>query len=90
MEMTKKRDSGTIIVRSNPSGAIVTIEGESKYTPALFDVESRELPYNITIIKDGYEDCIHKAIVSKGSVITVETILTKKVLKKDNREILNL
>ena len=73
----KERGYGTIIVRTKPSGAIVTVEGESKTTPAIFDVEGRMLPYNIEIKMDGYEDHAQIVVVPKGSEIRIETILTK-------------
>lgn len=68
---------GTIIVRTNPSGAIVTVEKQSKNTPAIFDIEGRELPYDINIKMDGYDDYDHRVIVSKGSEIRIETTLIK-------------
>lgn len=71
------RIDGTIIVRTKPSGAIVTVEGESKTTPAIFDVEGRELSYNIDINMDGYEDHTQKVVVPKGSEIRVDIMLTK-------------
>ena len=72
------RRDGTIIVRTKPSGAIVTVEGESKTTPAIFDVEGRELPYNIDIKMDGYEDHTQKIVVPKGSEIRINVTLTKE------------
>lgn len=69
---------GTIIVRTKPSGAVVTVEGESKNTPAIFDVEGRKLPYNIEIKIDGYEDHTQKVVVPKGSEIRINVTLTKE------------
>jgi hypothetical protein len=74
----KYRRDGTIIVRTKPSGAIVTIEGESKTTPAIFEVEGRELPYDIHIKTDGYEDYIQKIVVPKGSEIRIDITSTKE------------
>ena len=71
------RRDGTIIVRAKPSGAIVTVEGESKTTPAIFDVEGRELPYDVHIKMDGYDGYTQIVVVPKGSEIRIETILTK-------------
>lgn len=73
----KDRIDGTIIVRTKPSGAIVTVEEESKTTPAIFDVEGRELHYDIHIKTDGYDGYTQRVVVPKGSEIRIETILTK-------------
>jgi hypothetical protein len=72
------RINGTIIVRTKPSGAIVTLQGENKTTPAIFDVEGRELHYNVDIKMDGYEDYIQKIVVPKGSEIRIDITLTKE------------
>jgi len=73
------RRYGTIIVRTNPSCAIVTVDGESKNTPAIFDVEGRELPYDVNIKMDGYDDSTQRVIVPKGSEIRIEVTLTKMI-----------
>lgn len=74
----KERRDGTIIVRTKPSGAIVTVEGENKATPSIFDVEGRESPYNIDIKMDGYEDYTEKVVIPKESEIRINVTLTKE------------
>lgn len=73
--MAKK--SGTLIVRSNPSYAIVTIDSISKTTPAVFDLKSKALPYNVKIEKVGYDDYIHKVIIQDNVQIEINIVLTK-------------
>lgn len=68
---------GTLIVRSNPSGATATINDISKITPAVFDLKSKVLPYDIKIEKVGYNDHIHKAIVQYDTQIEINIVLTK-------------
>jgi hypothetical protein len=72
------RRDGTIIVRTNPSGAIVTVEGESKTTPAIFVVEGRELPYDIHIKMDGYDGYTQIVVVPKESEIMIDIALAKE------------
>ena len=64
------RIDGIIIVRTKPSGTIVTVEGESK--TKIFDVEGRELLYNVEIKMDRYEDYIQKVVIPKGSEIRID------------------
>jgi hypothetical protein len=73
----KYRIDGTIIVRTKPSGAMVTIEGISRITPTIFDIEGRELPYDVEIKMDGYEDYIQQIVVPKGSEIRIDVALCK-------------
>ena len=73
----KDRIDGTVIMRTKPSGAVVTIEGISRTTPAIFDIEGRVSPYNIEIKMDGYEDHVQKVVVPKGSEIRVDKKLCK-------------
>jgi hypothetical protein len=44
-----------IVVRTNPEGATVTIEGKSLPAPATFDLKRREEPYYVTVAKEGFE-----------------------------------
>lgn len=69
-------DYGTLIIRSNPSGATVIIEGMSKTTPAIFDLKSRKLPYNITIKKVGYDKYTNSVIISTGAKIELDIRLS--------------
>lgn len=73
--MTKK--SGTLIIRSDPSGAMVTIGDTSKITPAIFDLRSKTLSYNIIIEKTGYDDYFHKVTVPEDKKIEINAILDK-------------
>lgn len=73
--MAAKR--GTLIVKSEPSGAIVVINDESKTTPAIFDLKVKAQPYTIRIEKAGYDDSIRKAIILEGSKIEIGVILIK-------------
>lgn len=68
---------GTLIIRSNPSDAIVIIDDVIKTTPAVFDLKCKSLPYNITIEKVGYDDHIQKVVVQNGSKIEISAKLTK-------------
>lgn len=58
-----------LIVRTKPSGAIVTVEEESK--TRIFDVEGRELPYDIHIKTDGYDGYTQRVVVPKRSEIRI-------------------
>lgn len=73
--MAAKR--GTLIVRSEPSNAIVIIDDDNKTSPAIFDLKVRAQPYNIRIEKVGYDDYINKIIIHEGSKIEIDAILTK-------------
>lgn len=73
--MAKK--SGTLIVRSNPSGATATIDDVSKITPAIFDLKSKALPYSVKIEKVGYDDNIHKVVIQSDTQIEINITLTK-------------
>lgn len=66
---------GTLIIRSNPSDAMVIIEGTSKITPAIFDLKNRKLPYNVTIKKVGYDKYTNSVVISKGSKIEINAVL---------------
>lgn len=68
---------GTLIIRSDPSDAIVIVNGIIKTTPALFDLRGKPLPYNVTIEKVGYDDYTQKVVVQSGSKIEISAILTK-------------
>lgn len=56
-------------MRTKPSGAIVTVEEESK--TRIFDVEGRELPYDIHIKTDGYDGYTQRVVVPKRSEIRI-------------------
>lgn len=73
--MAKK--TGTLTVRSDPSGATVTIDDISKITPAIFDLKSKALPYDIIIEKAGYDDYIHKVIIRENAKIEINAVLNK-------------
>ncbi len=73
--MTKK--IGTLIVRSNPSGATATIDDVSKITPAIFDLKSKALPYDVKIEKVGYNDHINKVIIQGDIQIEINIVLCK-------------
>lgn len=73
--MAAKR--GTLIVRSEPSGAIVIIDDASKTTPAVFDLRAKIQPYIIRIEKIGYDDYIRKVVIGEGSKIEIKTVLTR-------------
>jgi len=73
--MAKK--TGILTVRSDPSGATVTIDDMSKITPAIFDLKSKALPYNIIIEKAGYNDYTHKVIIREKTKIEINAILDK-------------
>lgn len=71
------RKIGTLIVRSDPSGATATIDDVSKMTPAVFDLKSKALPYNIKIEKVGYDDRIHKVVIQGDTQIEINIVLTE-------------
>jgi len=73
--MAKK--TGTLTVKSDPSGATVTIDDISMITPATFDLKSKALPYNVIIEKAGYDDYIHKAIIRENAKIEINAVLDK-------------
>ena len=75
-------DHGTLIVRSNPSGATIIVEGISKMSPAIFDLKGRVLPYNITIKKIGYDKYIKSVVISSGTKIE----LYAKILRFGKKE----
>ena len=77
--MTKKSGKGTLIIRSDPSDATVTIGDRSKVTPAIFDLRSKTLPYDIIIEKAGYDDNTHKVIIKKDSKIEIDAVLNKTI-----------
>lgn len=68
---------GTLIVRSNPSGATATIDNVSKITPVVFDLKCKVSPYSIKIEKVGYDDYIHKVIVRDDKQIKINIALIK-------------
>ena len=72
---------GTLIIRSDPSGAIVTIGDTNKLTPALFDLRGRTSPYDIIIEKIGYDDYINKVIVQSGAKIEMNITLCTTEMK---------
>lgn len=69
---------GTLIVRSKPSRATVIVDGENRLTPVFFNLESRDLPYDIVIKKEGYIDYIQNVVIQNGEKIEINAILTKK------------
>lgn len=73
--MAKK--SGTLIVRSDPSGATTTIGDAVKITPAIFDLKSKVVPYDVKIEKVGYNDHIHKVIIRDNAQIEINITLYK-------------
>ena len=77
--MTKKSGKGTLIIRSDPSDATVTIGDKYKMTPAIFDLRSKELPYDIIIERAGYDDYVDKVIITKDAKIEIKAILNKTV-----------
>lgn len=68
---------GILTIRSDPSGAIVTINDVIKSTPALFELRGRSLPYNIVIEKVGYDDYIQKVVIQAGANMEMNIALTK-------------
>ena len=77
--MTKKSGTGTLIIRSDPSDATVTIGDKYKMTPAIFDLRSKDLPYDIIIEKAGYDDYVHKVIITKDAKIEINATLNKTI-----------
>lgn len=71
------RKIGTLIVRSDPSGATVKIDDIIKITPAVFDLKSKALPYDIKIEKVGYDDRIRKVLIQGDAQIEINIELTK-------------
>ncbi len=71
------RKIGTLIVRSDPSGATATIDDVSKITPAVFDLKSKALPYNVKIEKVGYDDHIRKVVIQGDTQIEINITLTE-------------
>ena len=69
---------GTLIVRSKPSHAIVIVDGKNNITPVFFDLENRDLPYDIIIKKEGYIDYIQKIVIQSGEKIEINAELKKK------------
>jgi len=69
---------GTLTVRSNPSGAIASVNNKSKMTPAMFDLIEKKLPYKVTIEMYGYEDYFQKVLIQRGSKIEISAVLTEK------------
>src|SRR6478609_2824139 len=45
----------TLIVRSQPDGAMVTLEGKTLPAPATFEFKRRDEAYNFTVEKPGYQ-----------------------------------
>ena len=45
----------TLLVRTNPDGAMVTIEGKTLPAPASFDLKRRDEPYSVVMEKPGYQ-----------------------------------
>ncbi len=68
---------GSLIIRSEPSEALVTIDEVSKTTPAIFDLRSKPTHYIVRIEKVGYYDNIQKVVISPGSKIEISSILSK-------------
>lgn len=68
---------GTLIVRSEPSGTLVTIDDVSKTTPAIFDLRSKPTHYIVRIEKIGYYDNIQKVVILPGSKIEISIVMTK-------------
>lgn len=68
---------GSIMIRSNPSGAIVTIGDISKTTPAIFDLKTKPSAYSVKIEKAGYFDSMHKVVISGGAKIEINAVLTE-------------
>ena len=77
--MAKKSGTGILIVRSDPSDAAVIIGDRYKTTPAIFDLRSKEMPYDIVIEKAGYDDYIHKVVITKDAKIEINAILNKTI-----------
>lgn len=75
--MVDKNKYGTLIIRSDPPDAMVTIDNIIKTTPAIFDLKGRTPPYNIIIEKLGYNDHIQKVVVPNGAKIEINAVLTK-------------
>lgn len=75
--MADKNKYGALIIRSDPPGAMVTINDVIKTTPAIFDLKGRTPPYSIMIEKLGYDDYIQKVVVSNGAKIEINAVLTK-------------
>lgn len=71
------RKIGTLIVRSDPSGATVKIDDIIKITPAVFDLKSKALPYDIKIEKVGYDDCIRKVFIQGDAQLEINIALTE-------------
>ena len=69
---------GTLIVRSKPSHAIVIVDGKNNITPVFFNLENRDLPYEIIIKKEGYIDYIQKIVIQSGEKIEINAELKKK------------
>jgi nitrous oxide reductase len=75
---------GTLIVRSKPSHAIVIVNDKQNITPVFFNLENRDLPYDIMIKKEGYIDHIQNVVIQNGEKIEINAILKKRNRRKHN------
>lgn len=73
-----KQKYGTLIVRSKPSHAIVIVDNKNNMTPVFFNLENRDLPYDIIIKKEGYIDYKQKVVIQNGGKLEINAILKKK------------
>ena len=68
---------GTLVVRSKPSHAIVIIDDKKSITPVFFDLDEKDLPYEVIIKKEGYIDYTQKVVVQSNSKIEINAVLKK-------------
>src|SRR5438105_14766354 len=72
----------TLLVRTSPDGATVTIEGKTLPSPATFDLKRRDEPYVVAVQKAGYQSETYNYLYYpqklKEISITLEPLSTQR------------